>query len=121
MPDVNQKRSMERAGLLGAFDLRGDHGVFRAPSANQPLRFLLVGADRPPQIMAELRRLTGGAARPPRWSLGYMQSHRTLAGWDEVHDVARTFREKQLPCDALIYLSEVYCKSGWGNGKAPFA
>jgi alpha-glucosidase (family GH31 glycosyl hydrolase) len=121
MPDVNQKRSMERAGLLGTFDLRGDHGVFRAPSADQPLRFLLVGVDRPAQIMAELRRLTGGAALPPRWSLGYMQSHRTLAGWDEVHDVARTFREKQLPCDALIYLSEVYCKSGWGNGEAPFA
>ena len=109
------------AGLLGAFDLRGDHGVFRAPSADQPLRFLLVGADRPPQIMAELRRLTGGAALPPRWALGYMQSHRTLAGWDEVLQVARLFREKQLPCDALIYLSEVYCKSGWGNGQAPFA
>jgi alpha-glucosidase (family GH31 glycosyl hydrolase) len=121
MPDLDQKRSMNRAGLLGTLDLRGDHGVFRGPSAQKPLRLFLIGADRPPQILSELRRLTGGAALPPRFALGYMQSHRTLGGWDEVHHVARTFREKKLPCDALIYLSEVYCTSGWGNGEAPFA
>jgi alpha-glucosidase/alpha-D-xyloside xylohydrolase len=121
LPDVQEKRSMNKAGLMGEFDLRGEHGVFRGPAGGQPLRFFLIGADGPPQILAELRRLTGGAAMPPRWALGYMQSHRTLAGWDEVLRVARMFREKQLPCDALIYLSEVYCKSGWGNGEAPFA
>lgn len=121
LPDVEEKRSMPKAGLMGEFDLRGEHGVFRGPAGGQPLRFFLIGADGPPQILAELRRLTGGAAMPPRWALGYMQSHRTLAGWNEVLQVARMFRAKQLPCDALIYLSEVYCKSGWGNGKAPFA
>lgn len=120
VPDVMEKRSMTKAGQRGEFDLRGEQGVFRGAAAGQPLRFFLIGAEQPAQIMAELRRLTGGAAMPPRWALGYMQSHRTLAGWDEVRRVAQTFREKRLPCDALIYLSEVYCESGWGNGEAPF-
>ena len=121
LPDVRAKRSLSKAGLMGEFDLRGDQGVFRGPPNGQLQRFFLIGADQPSQILFELRRLMGGAPMPPRWALGYMQSHRTLAGWKEVLQIAREFREKQLPCDALIYLSEVYCKSGWGNGKAPFA
>lgn len=120
LPDVEEKRSMTKAGLLGEFDLQGAQGIFRGQTSGRPQRIFLIGASQPPQILAELRRLTGGAPMPPRWALGYMQSHRTLAGWNEVLQVARTFREKQLPCDALIYLSEVYCKSGWGNGKTPF-
>ena len=54
--------------------------------------------------MAEYARLTGHPEMPPLWSLGYQQSHRTLASREEVLSIARTFREKKLPCDALIYL-----------------
>jgi len=45
-----------------------------------------------------------------------MQSHRTLAGPDEVEAIARTFRLKHLPCDALIYLGTGYCPNGWNTG-----
>jgi alpha-glucosidase/alpha-D-xyloside xylohydrolase len=45
-----------------------------------------------------------------------MQSHRTLGGPDEVLRVAATFREKKLPCDALIYLGTGYCPAGWNTG-----
>jgi hypothetical protein len=47
-----------------------------------------------------------------------MQSHRTLAGPDEVLQVARMLREKKLPCDALIYLGTGYCPAGWNTGHA---
>ena len=49
-----------------------------------------------------------------------MQSHRTLAGPDEVMWVARTFREKQLPCDALIYLGTEFTPSGWNTRNGEF-
>ena len=55
---------------------------------------------------------------PPKWALGYMQSHRTLAGPEEVLQVAREFRERKLPCDALIYLGTGYCPAGWNTGHA---
>src|SRR5262249_34315774 len=57
---------------------------------------------------------------PPRWAFGYMQSHRTLAGPDEIEWVARTFREKKLPCDALIYLGTEFTPSGWNTRNGEF-
>ena len=49
-----------------------------------------------------------------------MQSHRTLAGPDEINWVARTFREKKLPCDALIYLGTEFTPSGWNTRNGEF-
>ena len=54
--------------------------------------------------MREYARITGLAEMPALWTFGYQQSHRTLAGPAEILGVARTMREKQLPCDTLIYL-----------------
>ena len=67
-----------------------------------------------------MRRLTGHPEMPPLWSLGYQQSHRTLASREEVLSIARTFREKKLPCDALIYLGTGFCPSGWNTGHGSF-
>src|SRR5262249_41067846 len=66
--------------------------------------------------LREYARLTGKVVMPPKWALGYMQSHRTLAGPEEVLRVARTFRDKKLPCDTLIYLGTGYCPAGWNTG-----
>ena len=57
---------------------------------------------------------------PPLWSFGYKQSHRTLAGPDEIMWVAKTFREKKLPCDALIYLGTDFTPSGWNTHNGEF-
>ena len=34
---------------------------------------------------------------------------------------AKTFREKKLPCDALIYLGTGFCPSGWNTENGSFA
>ena len=71
--------------------------------------------------MAEYARLTGLPEMPPLWSLGYQQSHRTLASRDLVLSIAQTFREKKLPCDVLIYLGTGFCPSGWNTGHGSFS
>jgi alpha-glucosidase/alpha-D-xyloside xylohydrolase len=71
--------------------------------------------------MAEYARLTGHAEMPPLWSFGYQQSHRTLASREEVLAEAKTFRDKKLPCDALIYLGTGFCPSGWNTQNGSFA
>jgi alpha-glucosidase/alpha-D-xyloside xylohydrolase len=108
----------------GQFDLRGDEGRFQ-PAADQrdvPLELFVIAWDRPADVLQEYIRLTGRPPMPPRWALGYMQSHRTLSGPREVLQVARTFRDKKLPCDALIYLGTGYCPAGWnlGHGSLQF-
>jgi alpha-glucosidase (family GH31 glycosyl hydrolase) len=57
---------------------------------------------------------------PPLWTFGYQQSHRTLASREEVLAEAKTFREKKLPCDALIYLGTGFCPSGWNTENGSF-
>jgi len=103
----------------GEFDLRDGKGRFLpkgSAARDEPLVIFLIAFSEPAEVMAEFIRLTGKPAMPPKWALGYIQSHRTLAGPDEPLQIARTFREKKLPCDALIYLGTGYCTNGWNTG-----
>src|ERR1700683_1508893 len=92
------------------------------PPAHPPLPIVLFfpSPREPATIMAEYARLTGHAELPPLWSFGYQQSHRTLASREEVLQEAKTFREKKLPLDALIYLSTGFCPSGWNTNNGEF-
>jgi alpha-glucosidase/alpha-D-xyloside xylohydrolase len=104
---------------FGAFDLRGERATMTAASP-LPLDCFLVVSKDPATIMREYARITGLPEMPPLWSFGYQQSHRTLAGPDEVMWVAKTMREKKLPCDTLIYLGTDFCPSGWNTHNGEF-
>ena len=104
----------------GAFDFTGPEGTFTPHAEGLPLDVFVVASSDPAVLMAEYARITGFAELPPLWALGYMQSHRTLAGPDEIMWVARTFREKKLPCDALIYLGTEFTPSGWNTRNGEF-
>ncbi len=80
-----------------------------------------MGAREPAAILEEYAKLTGYPEMPPLWSLGYQQSHRTLASREEILQEAKTFREKKLPCDTLIYLGTGFCPSGWNTDNGEFA
>ncbi|HEV8370179.1 MAG TPA: TIM-barrel domain-containing protein [Pyrinomonadaceae bacterium] len=105
----------------GTFDLTAQEGLFvPKPNTQLPLDVFLVATTDPVAVMGEYARLTGFPEMPPLWSLGYLQSHRTLRGPEEVKWVARTFREKKLPCDALIYLGTDFTPSGWNTHNGEF-
>ena len=126
---------------LGSFDFTGAEGQFTpitttAPPAgaslvNQPqavpgsdllpLDVFIVSSTDPTVVIGEYARITGRAEMPALWTFGYQQSHRTLAGPDQILSVARTFREKKLPCDALIYLGTEFTPSGWNTRNGEFA
>src|SRR5262249_38327038 len=81
----------------GMFDLTGEKGFFiPGPTKRLPLDIFLVSSLDPATVIGEFSRLTGLPEMPPLWSLGYLQSHRTLHGPDEILWVAKTFREKKL-------------------------
>jgi len=105
----------------GTFDFTGPQGKFQASDPGAPLDLFFIASVDPATIMAEYARITGFAEMPPLWSLGYQQSHRTLASREEVLSEAKTFREKKLPCDALIYLGTGFCPSGWNTENGSFA
>ncbi len=105
---------------LGTFDLSGAEGKIVPFADALPLDVFITASADPKQILGEYARITGFAELPALWTFGYMQSHRTLSGPDEVMWVARTFREKQLPCDALIYLGTEFTPSGWNTRNGEF-
>ncbi len=117
---------------LGSIDLTGEEGVFTlpepggpgtrpnaTPTSPLPIDLFVVDAADPARALGEYARITGKPEMPPLWSLGYQQSHRTITTQD-VFDVAKTMREKKLPCDALIYLGTGFCPSGWNTDNGEF-
>ena len=107
---------------LGVFDLTGKEGLFQTPNPQSalPLDLFVIGASAPAAFLGEYAKITGYAEMPPLWSLGYQQSHRTLGSPDEILAEARTFREKKLPCDAMIYLGTGFCPNGWNTDNGEF-
>ena len=108
---------------FGTFDLAEREGKFLPVSSEAalPIDIFFVGSPEPATIMAEYAKLTGHPELPPLWSFGYQQSHRTLASRDEILLEAKTFRQKKLPCDALIYLGTGFCPSGWNTQNGSFS
>ncbi|HKV81203.1 MAG TPA: TIM-barrel domain-containing protein [Candidatus Sulfotelmatobacter sp.] len=106
---------------FGTFDFTAPESKFHPSSLVAALDIFFVHSLDPSVIMAEYARITGHPEMPPLWSLGYQQSHRTLASRDEVLAEAKMFREKKLPCDALIYLGTGFCPSGWNTENGSFS
>jgi alpha-glucosidase/alpha-D-xyloside xylohydrolase len=99
----------------------GGEGRFMPPAASAlPLDLFVVSSKDPAVIMREYARITGLPEMPAMWTLGYMQSSRTLAGPEEILGVAKTFREKKLPCETLIYLGTEFAPSGWNTRNGEF-
>ncbi len=107
---------------LGAFDFTGQEGVFHTTDSQPllPLDLFVMGAISPAEFLKEYAGLTGHAEMPPLWALGYQQSHRTLGTPEEILAEAQTFREKKLPCDAMIYLGTDFCPNGWNTHNGEF-
>jgi alpha-glucosidase/alpha-D-xyloside xylohydrolase len=107
---------------LGTFDLTGEKGRLRAfeKESALPLDVFVIGASEPVEILREYATITGLPEMPPLWSFGYHQSHRTLDSPEEILAEARLFREKRLPCDAMIYLGTGFCPNGWNTNNGEF-
>src|SRR5580658_10185046 len=104
----------------GQFDLSGDQGVWHPSDVARALDIFLVVGETPAELLREYAELTGYPHLPARWTLGFQQSHRTLDSREQILSEAATFREKKLPCDAVIYLGTGFCPSGWNTGHGSF-
>jgi len=82
--------------------------------------FFVFDAHDPAKAMKDFAVITGPAAMPPKWALGYMQSHRTLEDETQMLGIINTFREKQIPLDAVIYLGTGFSPLGWNKRQPSF-
>lgn len=104
----------------GNFDLTGDIGIFHPSDVARGQDIFLVIADTPAELLRQYAEITGYPHLPAKWTFGYQQSHRTLDSREQILGEAKTFREKGLPCDTMIYLGTGFCPSGWNTGHGSF-
>ncbi|MGC9471415.1 MAG: TIM-barrel domain-containing protein [Bacteroidales bacterium] len=74
----------------------------------------------PAAFMKNISLISGQAVMPPRWALGYMQSHRTLEDEQQMMAIVDSFRNKEIPLDAVIYLGTGFCPRGWNTEQPSF-
>ena len=104
----------------GSMVFSQSEAIFRGAEATSTRNVYVLLGDGPADVLREYADLSGHPHLPPLWAFGYQQSHRTLASKDEILSIAQTFRDKKLPCDALIYLGTGFCPSGWNSGHGSF-
>jgi alpha-glucosidase/alpha-D-xyloside xylohydrolase len=112
------------AGVDNAAPRGGRDGV-AVPAEAQAFDVFVFDASEPADMMKDLRDLTGAPALPPRWALGYMQSHRELRDANMtpeelILNVVDTFRKKQIPLDAVVYLGTGFTPTGWNKPQPSF-
>ncbi|HEX8476160.1 MAG TPA: glycoside hydrolase family 31 protein [Pyrinomonadaceae bacterium] len=97
--------------------------TFGAPSGELNYYVFTGGAQRSPKkILADYSDLTGRTPLPPLWSLGYQQSRYSYYPEAKVREIARGFRQRNIPAD-VIYLDIDYMEGfrifTWDKKKFP--
>jgi alpha-glucosidase len=84
------------------FDLAHDHAQrsWFGTSTGDLVYYVFCGPT-PQDVLARYTDLTGHTPLPPLWSLGNGQSRFSYETAEEVRQIARTFRERDIPCDTL--------------------
>lgn len=86
------------------------------------LNYYFMYGDSVREIIHHYTWLTGRMEMPPAWSIGYQQCRYSYYPDKEVLNVARTFREKEIPADAIvldIHYMDHYKIFTWDNKKFP--
>lgn len=100
-------------------DTRGDR--LRIRGTGQPEVHVFEG-QRFGDVFAEASKLVGRTPLPPKWALGYHQSRWSYDTADEVLAIAREFRRRQIPLDAIhidIHYMDGYRVFTWNAERFP--
>ncbi|MGI8909064.1 MAG: glycoside hydrolase family 31 protein [Rubrobacteraceae bacterium] len=90
------------------FDLAKDDPdlAYRGAEGGDVVYYVFCGP-APREVLDRYTQLTGRTPMPPLWSLGNQQCRWSYETGEEVREVARGFRERDIPCD-VIYLDIDY-------------
>lgn len=87
-----------------------------------PLDYFVIYGPSIAEVVQRYTSLTGKMNLPPLWSLGYQQCRWSYYPESEVRDLARTFRDKDIPCDVIyldIHYMDGYRVFTWDSTRFP--
>ncbi|MCX7985393.1 MAG: DUF4968 domain-containing protein, partial [Bacteroidales bacterium] len=89
------------------FGASTDEQMMSFGAADGEMNYYYIGGDNVAEVVSNYTYLTGRTYLPPLWSLGYQQCRYSYFPDKDLLNIARTFREKQIPAD-VIYLDIHY-------------
>jgi alpha-glucosidase len=89
------------------FDMRSAANEITIQTETGAFDYYYIAGAKLKDVVSRYTTLTGRMPLPPQWAIGYHQSRYSYMNQDEVLELARTFREKNIPCD-VIYLDIHY-------------
>ncbi|MFK8031723.1 MAG: TIM-barrel domain-containing protein [Gammaproteobacteria bacterium] len=92
-PFFDMDSNSDNTLLIGAYQDELDYYLFAGPG--------------PGNVAEAFARVTGFIPLPPKWALGFHQSRYGYQSWSEIQTVGQTFRDLQIPVDA-VYLDLDY-------------
>ncbi|TVY00403.1 glycoside hydrolase family 31 protein [Cohnella terricola] len=104
------------------FDMRSHEDRYTISTHTGELDLYVLGGPGIKDVVRRLTDLTGRSYMPPAWSIGYQQSRYSYMSQEEVLEIARTFRRKQIPCDVLyldIHYMDEYRVFTWDSKRFP--
>jgi alpha-glucosidase len=97
-----------------------DRSYYGAEGGN--LVYYVFCGPTPGDVLDRYTELTGRTPMPPLWSLGNQQCRYSYMDEDEVREVARNFRERDIPCDVIhldIHYMDGYRVFTWNEERFP--
>lgn len=88
-----------------------DNGVVSFSAEGGEMNYVFIYGPKLDDVARSYHNLTGKPELPPIWALGYHQCRWSYYPERRVRDIAKNFREHEIPCDA-IYLDIDYM-DGW--------
>ncbi|AQQ08836.1 Alpha-xylosidase [Sedimentisphaera cyanobacteriorum] len=75
--------------------------LFSVPGDALDFPVYTLEAKNPSRLLEMLGEITGKIDMPPRWAIGYQQCRYSYYPDSRVREIAREFRQRQIPCDVI--------------------
>jgi alpha-glucosidase len=99
----------------GGFDFgKEGHDFYSFGAEGGEINYYFFAGPTPNKIVQDFTALVGRTKLPPLWTLGFQQSRYSYQPEERVYEVAKTFRDKKIPVDAI------YLDIDYQDGNAPF-
>jgi alpha-glucosidase len=83
------------------------HDFYSFGAEGGEINYYFFSGPTPAKIVQDYTALVGRSKLPPLWTLGFQQSRYSYEPEERVYEIAKTFRDKKIPADA-IYLDIDY-------------
>ncbi|MCB0650028.1 MAG: DUF4968 domain-containing protein [Saprospiraceae bacterium] len=86
-----------------------------ASESGREIDYYFIHGNNADEVVSGYRKVTGKAPILPKWALGFWQSRERYKTQEELLDVVRTFRQKQIPIDNIVLDWFYWPEDQWGS------